>query len=51
MEFITADGGFDFSIDYNQQEFLAQKLIFAQVIMAISLQKIGGSFVCKFFDT
>ena len=28
----TADGGFDFSVDYNLQEFLAQKLIFSEVI-------------------
>jgi len=50
-DIVTGDGGFDFSIDYNQQEFLAQKLIFSQMIMAVSLQKMGGSFVCKFFDS
>lgn len=50
-DIVTADGGFDFSIDYNLQEFLANKLIFAQIIAAFGVQKIGGDFVCKFFDT
>ena len=51
MEFITADGGFDFSIDFNKQELLALKLIFAEVIYALVMQKPGGSFVLKIFDT
>ena len=50
-EIVTADGGFDFSVNYNQQEFLAQKLIFSQVVLAVSIQEIGGSFIIKFFDT
>ena len=50
-DIVTADGGFDFSVDYNLQEFLANKLIFAQIIAAFGVQKIGGDFVCKFFDT
>ena len=51
FDFITGDGGFDFSIDYNLQEEMAAKLIFAQVILGFSLLKNKGSFVCKFFDT
>jgi 23S rRNA U2552 (ribose-2'-O)-methylase RlmE/FtsJ len=47
---ITGDGGFDFSDDYNAQESVASKLIFAQIVAAISNQAIGGSFVCKFFN-
>jgi 23S rRNA U2552 (ribose-2'-O)-methylase RlmE/FtsJ len=50
MDIITADGGFDFSIDFNQQEILASKLLFAQVSFAISMQKIGGHFILKVFD-
>ncbi len=50
MEIITADGGFDFSIDFNQQETLATKLLFAQVSFAIAMQKKGGHFVLKIFD-
>lgn len=50
MDFITGDGGFDFSGDFNRQEHMAVKLLFAQIIYAISLQKKGGCFVVKVFD-
>ena len=50
MDFITADGGFDFSIDFNKQEDMSLKLIFSQIIYALFLQKPGGTFVIKFFD-
>ena len=50
MDIITADGGFDFSIDFNQQETLATKLLFAQVSFAIAMQKKQGHFVLKIFD-
>ena len=50
MNIITADGGFDFSIDFNQQELLATNLLIAQVSFAISMQKVGGHFVLKIFD-
>ena len=48
--FITADGGFDYSIDYNYQEQASSKLIFCEIITALKYQCIGGCFVCKFFD-
>lgn len=51
VDFITADGGFDFSIDFNNQENMAVRLIFTEVIYALSMQKKGGSFVIKMFDT
>ena len=50
MDIITGDGGFDFSIDFNQQEVLATKLLFAQVSFAIAMQKQNGHFVLKIFD-
>jgi 23S rRNA U2552 (ribose-2'-O)-methylase RlmE/FtsJ len=50
MNIITADGGFDFSIDFNKQELLATNLLFAQVSFAISMQKINGHFILKIFD-
>ena len=31
MDFITGDGGFDFSVDFNKQEIMANKLIFCQI--------------------
>jgi len=50
MDIITADGGFDFSIDYNKQEQLALRLILTQVAYAITLQKYNGHFILKMFD-
>jgi len=50
MDFITADGGFDYSSNFNKQEILSINLIFAQVIYAIALQKQGGHFILKIFD-
>ncbi len=51
MDFITADGGFDFSVDFNNQESMALRLIFTEVIYAIVMQKKNGNFVLKMFDT
>jgi 23S rRNA U2552 (ribose-2'-O)-methylase RlmE/FtsJ len=51
MDVITADGGFDFSIDFSQQEIHITKLLFAQICFALCMQKRGGSFVIKIFDS
>jgi 23S rRNA U2552 (ribose-2'-O)-methylase RlmE/FtsJ len=51
IDFITADGGFDFSIDFNKQEENSLNLIFAEICFAVMMQKKGGSFVLKVFDT
>ena len=50
MNVITADGGFDFSADFNNQENHIVKLLFAQACYAICLQKKDGNFVLKIFD-
>ena len=50
MDFITGDGGFDFSINFNKQEEISQNLIFCQICFAIAMQKTGGTFVLKIFD-
>ena len=50
MHFITGDGGFDFTINYNHQESLALRLILTQVAYAIGMQAKGGTFVLKMFD-
>ncbi len=50
MELITGDGGFDFSVNFDDQEVTASRLVFAQIAYALLLQKKGGSFVVKFFD-
>ena len=50
MDFVTGDGGFDFSIDFNKQESISTKLIFCQICYAIAIQKQGGTFILKIFD-
>jgi len=50
MDLITADGGFDFSVDFNQQEIFIGNLLFAQMAFAVCLQKYKGKFVLKIFD-
>ena len=51
VDLATADGGFDFTTDFNHQEVMSLKLMFAQIAYAIATQKQGGSFVIKVFDT
>ena len=51
MDLITADGGFDFSVDFNNQEKTSLKLMFSQIAFAIAMQKEKGTFIIKFFDT
>jgi len=50
-DLVTGDGGFDNSADYNHQEMNSFKLIYSEVYLALLLQKKGGTFVCKLFDT
>jgi 23S rRNA U2552 (ribose-2'-O)-methylase RlmE/FtsJ len=51
IDFITADGGFDFSNDFNNQEELSYRIIFCEIVTALATQKEGGTFVCKIFDS
>lgn len=50
MELVTADGGFDFSMDFNNQENTIFKLLMAQTCFAMACQKLDGAFVLKIFD-
>lgn len=50
MDLVTADGGFDFSLDFNKQEVSITQLLFGQICYALIMQKWGGSFVIKMFD-
>ena len=50
MNIITADGGFDFSINFNTQEEISTKLIFVEILYAITLQSYNGHFILKMFD-
>ena len=51
MHFVTGDGGFDFSVDFNKQEVSSTFLIFCQVAFAVATQAKGGTFLLKLFDT
>tara|TARA_B100000401_G_C52813234_1_gene725121 strand:+ start:1014 stop:2159 length:1146 start_codon:yes stop_codon:yes gene_type:complete len=50
FDIITADGGFDFSSNFNDQEILSQPLIMSEILYAITMQNTGGCFVLKIFD-
>lgn len=49
-DLITADGGFDFSDDFNTQELQFQLLMLSQIYCAIRAQKQSGTFLLKVFD-
>jgi 23S rRNA U2552 (ribose-2'-O)-methylase RlmE/FtsJ len=51
MDIITGDGGFDFSMDFNYQEIAISKLLYGQLAFAVTMQKKGGSFILKLFDS
>jgi len=51
FDFITGDGGFDFSVHYLSQEIVSAPLILCQVSFALAMQKRGGTFIIKMFDT
>jgi 23S rRNA U2552 (ribose-2'-O)-methylase RlmE/FtsJ len=51
FDLITGDGGFDFSVHYLTQEMVSASLIISQISFAIALQKKGGTFIIKMFDT
>lgn len=50
MDLITGDGGFDFSVDFNNQENHISDLLMGQIFYALIMQKKGGCFILKIFD-
>ena len=50
MDIMSGDGGFDFSKNFEEQEISATRLLLAQILYALMLQRGGGAFVIKFFD-
>lgn len=50
IDFITADGGFDFSSDFNNQEEMSLHLLTCEVYAALRMQNVGGTFIIKVFD-
>ena len=49
-DLITADGGIDYSINYNNQEYDSYKLLVCEIYLALCTQKINGNFLLKIFD-
>ena len=49
-DIVTADGGFDYSVDFNGQEINSTRIIFCEIAVALLSLKVGGHFICKFFD-
>ena len=49
VDLVTADGGI-FTKDFNRQEQVMSQLIFNELLIALSIQKKGGNFICKVFD-
>lgn len=50
MHLITADGGFDFSANFNNQELQSFRLICCEIYCAFKLLRQGGSFIIKMYD-
>ena len=51
VHLFTADGGFDFSSDYNAQEDSIFPLLLAESLLGIQVLGKGGSLIIKCFDT
>jgi len=47
---VTADGGFDYTANFNYQEQDSYRLIYSEILTALAVQEVGGHFVCKIFD-
>lgn len=50
VHLFTSDGGFDFSIDYLQQEKFIFPLLLSSIRIGFEVLKEGGVFILKFFD-
>ena len=49
-DLVTADGGIDYSTNYNKQEQMTYRLLLCEIAIALSIQNIGGTFIFKIFD-
>jgi 23S rRNA U2552 (ribose-2'-O)-methylase RlmE/FtsJ len=50
LDLVTADGGFDFSSDYEHQETTIKQLLYAEIMGAMLTLRRGGTFILKIFD-
>lgn len=51
VDLFTADGGFSVQGSENYQEEHLKQLVLCQFIAGLSVMAVGGTFVCKIFDT
>jgi len=49
-DIITADGGIDYTNNYNEQESDSYQFIYSEILIALQIQKNKGSFIIKMFD-
>lgn len=49
-DLVTSDGGFDWKKE-NLQEQEAYRLIFGEIVLALKIQKDGGNFIIKIFES
>ena len=49
-DFITADGGFDFSENYNEQESDFIIFLVCEIYLILNLLKLGGNCIIKIYD-
>jgi 23S rRNA U2552 (ribose-2'-O)-methylase RlmE/FtsJ len=49
-QLFTADGGFDFSVNYTNQELMAFPLVVASFLMGLKALEKGGTMIIKLFD-
>ncbi len=47
---VTADGGFDYSSDFNGQELNSCQIIYSEIVIALKVLIKNGTFICKVFD-
>jgi 23S rRNA U2552 (ribose-2'-O)-methylase RlmE/FtsJ len=47
---VTADGGFDYSADFNGQELSSCQIIYSEIVIALKILMEKGTFICKVFD-
>lgn len=50
VNLFTADGGFDFSVDYSQQEQKVFHLLLCSAMVGLQTLRTGGAFILKLFD-
>ena len=47
---VSADGGFDYSVNFSKQEQQSYKLIYAEIVCCYGVCKQNGHFILKIFD-